>query len=51
MTQTISNMASRLGKLAKGKPKTGLSRAERKRRSELAKANLARINGRKTLPK
>ena len=33
-----------LGKLARGHKKTGLSKSERDRRSELAKKNLKKIN-------
>lgn len=36
-----------LGKMGKGKPKTGLTDAERARRSALAKANLEKINARR----
>jgi len=35
------------GKLGRGKPKTGLSPAERLRRSNLAKANLEKIHARR----
>jgi uncharacterized protein YnzC (UPF0291/DUF896 family) len=38
-----------LGKLGKGKKKTGLTDAERARRSALAKANLEKIHARKKL--
>jgi hypothetical protein len=36
-----------IGKMGKGKPKTGLTDAERLRRSNLAKANLEKINARR----
>ena len=36
-----------LGKMGRGKPKTGLSPAERLRRSNLAKANLEKIHARR----
>jgi hypothetical protein len=39
-----NKFAVALGKLAKGKPKTGLTNSERKRRSELAIANLKKIH-------
>lgn len=45
MDDKLKNPAAvALGKLGKGKPKTGLTRAERKRRSELARANLKKIH-------
>ena len=36
-----------LGKMGKGRPKTGLTDAERARRSALAKANLVKIHARR----
>lgn len=39
--------AQALGRLGVGKPKTGLTHAERRRRSELARANLAGIVARR----
>lgn len=39
--------AQALGRLAAGKPKTGLTDVERRRRSELARANLAGIVARR----
>jgi hypothetical protein len=40
-----------LGKMGRGKPKTGLTDAERARRSALAKANLEKIHARNRLAK
>lgn len=39
-----------LGKMGKGKPKTGLTDAERARRLALAKANLEKIHARRKQP-
>ena len=39
-----------LGRMAKGKPKTGLTDAERLRRSNLAKANLQKIHQKRQTP-
>jgi uncharacterized protein YnzC (UPF0291/DUF896 family) len=44
MIEQKNPLAVALGKLAKGVKKTGLTRAEIKRRSNLAKANLKKIH-------